>query len=1279
MGEEIIMNKRKEDWVNKKRQKSWEKLCWTLAIMFQIFLLVNLTTANSYVIAQTNDVFVEAIIEERKDFGEEFLDFGVGLLSFFVIKEIGFVSANILDTPDDATTYVNPEHSINEDETNWNCCLKTDAGAICQDLAPAFVEDCDGSVIPTPCKNVGECKTGCCVDPVEGLCSTKATKAKCEGGGGEWYEGDSCLIDECQRGCCVLGSNVEFVNEARCGRISSVQGFAKDFRDVQTEIECLAIKETQEFGACVLQGGSCSFKTELECAEMGGSFYEDTLCSDESLGTNCRKQDSIGCFEGKDEIYWFDSCGNRENIYSSDKDFSWNNGKFLDKAESCDPSESNADSETCGNCNYLLGSRCSETGLTGKKVKDGNFVCGDMNCVDENGNERQNGESWCVYDASIGIPEGENFASDPAGSRHWKRMCIDGEIKVEPCADYRGQICVQSDVEGDRDEFSTAACVINEALTCVMEYNKNEDMKSCAENSHCIVKEVDVDEGFKFDMCVGQYPRGFDLNEGKEGEARGSAEQLCSLANQKCIVLYEKKISGWKCVFNCDCETKKFSEEMNDLCISLGDCGSYINYVGDGTDNIKVKGAPSISWNKYKKFAEVVEGKFAEPKNSSELLDAVFGEGGGGEMGVGGYEPGKNGMSMLGTIVGGTGTLLTAGAMAYHMGAGIAGFHSLASGSFWSTGFAMAKGTPVIGAFGTVAAGFSIGVMVGGLIAKAMGLQGQGAMLMAAGGGLVGAGVGILLLGLKNFWNPVGWILIIVGIIVMIVTAILGIGKTKKVIVKFKCYPWEPPVGAGNCEKCNEDPLKPCSEYRCSSLGQGCELINLDSEYPICKSTANDGRGPVISPGGIQVGYRFENERADGVDVREENGNCIPEFTSVLFSLETDEHAQCKFDMVRGKDYEEKEEFFLEQNAYVKNHTTAFMMPSLAALEAEYNISITGDVKEKLANPVMWVQCQDSHGNMNSREYAIDFCVKSGPDTTPAAITLYSPVSGAVLKHGVEEIGLKIYLNEPATCKYDVEDKAYADMASEFECQTGLEEAEERGGWPCSTQLTGLTKDENKFYIKCMDQPWLAGVEDEKRNVNTESVLYVLYSSKHALKIDSISPNGTITEGFEPISVDLEVETSGGVNGKAMCTYSFLEDGEGIAFYETFSNYHKQTFDTMMRGSYNIFVRCEDDAGNVAEGDTSFVLDIDTLSPIAVRVYEDGGSLRLITNTDAECYYSHKRCNFDFDDDEIESMTTAFSTEHFADWNTGLTYYIKCKDVWGNAPNGCTIKILPSS
>jgi hypothetical protein len=134
-------------------------------------------------------------------------------------------------------------------------------------------------------------------------------------------------------------------------------------------------------------------------------------------------------------------------IYSTSD--SYNDGKILSENQSCSLESNLNNQATCGNCNYLLGSTCGAN-TENEKASFGDFVCKDIRCKDGEGKIRDNGESWCEYQGAIGTDIGTSGllrAIDTPGSRHFRMKCIDGEVKTEPCADYRNEICVDSEAE----------------------------------------------------------------------------------------------------------------------------------------------------------------------------------------------------------------------------------------------------------------------------------------------------------------------------------------------------------------------------------------------------------------------------------------------------------------------------------------------------------------------------------------------------------------------------------------------------------------------------------------------------------------------------------------------------------------------------------------------------------------------------------------------------------------------------------------------------------------
>jgi len=165
-------------------------------------------------------------------------------------------------------------------------------------------------------------------------------------------------------------------------------------------------------------------------------------------------------------------------------------------------------------------------------------------------------------------------------------VCYNGEVTVEPCADFRQEVCVESEI-GD---YSVAACKANAWEDCYVQDNEEDcedlDVRDCKWINSGVEDDDDDDEDKTtyHKICVPKYAPGFNFWE------EGDAEDLCEVASEQCTVTYEKVLaSGWKCIENCHCcygyddctgreehwETKKI-----DFCHSLGDCGFTTDYLG---------------------------------------------------------------------------------------------------------------------------------------------------------------------------------------------------------------------------------------------------------------------------------------------------------------------------------------------------------------------------------------------------------------------------------------------------------------------------------------------------------------------------------------------------------------------------------------------------------------------------------------------------------------------------------------------------------------------------
>jgi len=511
------------------------------------------------------------------------------------------------------------------------CCSETTGGEHC---VYTSVSNCKQGALQAAasCEQTSFCKLGCGYDDYEGSCFNNMPKFSCEAQGNcSWTQDPICNVPQCQKGCCVLSNQCSFTTQVQCKWLTSqYEDINMTFKEeIGTELECINQCRSFERGACVHPDGSCDFTTRESCDEekepsINASlpligFHTDRLCSNPSLGTECARQHHTDCMPDADEVYWFDSCGNEENIYSSDKDTSWNNGFILNKFESCNPSSNNINSETCGNCNYALGSIC-DVASYGVDPVHGDYACKSLICgdevvhVDENSPATSelpldNGESWCAYDGLVGIEENAGMGLDLAGSRHYRRICINGIELTEPCRDFREEICVQGEIDpsvdpalqliyGTQESFGYggdekkifAGCRDNRFTDCV-DVSTKYDCENIAQRD-CLWLLGDKGKSSGGISCVPLVSPGLTHWSGESsGKTSGlDPKATCEKGNTECTVYYHRPGIGigeggrkWKCVGNCECLEGDYLKNANAVCKSLGDCGAWYNIAGKPT------------------------------------------------------------------------------------------------------------------------------------------------------------------------------------------------------------------------------------------------------------------------------------------------------------------------------------------------------------------------------------------------------------------------------------------------------------------------------------------------------------------------------------------------------------------------------------------------------------------------------------------------------------------------------------------------------------------------
>src|SRR3989344_4041350 len=234
--------------------------------------------------------------------------------------------------------------------------------------------------------------------------------------------------EEEQNVCCeqtTSGESCVYTAESQCAYttegnceilIKDLEDIVLDWRAVDSESSCTDICKAADKGCCV-SGDCCAYDTYAMCdsppidlTERTG-FYENTYCSELSVNCGCTAHDTQACID--EDVYWFDSCGNQEEV-----------------AEDCDYTEGT----WCGtDINGDVG--CLSTAC--KNTFEGAYSLDESsrNTHDEKiGKRREHGESWCLYES----PAGGWF--DRPGSQHYRSFCYFGEEIIEPCEDFREKV-----------------------------------------------------------------------------------------------------------------------------------------------------------------------------------------------------------------------------------------------------------------------------------------------------------------------------------------------------------------------------------------------------------------------------------------------------------------------------------------------------------------------------------------------------------------------------------------------------------------------------------------------------------------------------------------------------------------------------------------------------------------------------------------------------------------------------------------------------------------------
>ncbi len=440
---------------------------------------------------------------------------------------------------------------------------------------------------PAYCESTSFCKLGCELDFDNGFCYPNkykgyVTKDLFDGKNVAFADSATCDVPQCKKGCCLVGTQAGLMTQIGCkNAVKPYSELKMDFRsEVTDETQCLNLARSQEKGCCVVSQDSCKYTTRGECnlatatEKSGTGFFSKTACSDSSrVNCECTSTDKKGCIDGQEDVYWFDSCGNIDVSKGI-------NGK-------CNPKTD----ENCGiaeDCDYAGGDLCGKDPANNKNSKCLSIDCPSGKLIDKKkvysfdlngyvgtgypdlkdlknglikklteGEGVRNGESWCIYDVPEQTYSNQDISKggrDPVGSRYYSSACINGKEFIEPCKDYRQELCIDATNIIDtgasgKHPYTESKCVENRWQECTDKCNTANPFtmggdaykEALAKDAECCLDTNLRDCSWFGSKCVPKASPGakFWSDEGAE---------TCAKANAACNVGFV--CEGWDSITN---------------------------------------------------------------------------------------------------------------------------------------------------------------------------------------------------------------------------------------------------------------------------------------------------------------------------------------------------------------------------------------------------------------------------------------------------------------------------------------------------------------------------------------------------------------------------------------------------------------------------------------------------------------------------------------------------------------------------------------------------------
>ncbi|MBU2522813.1 MAG: hypothetical protein KKE23_00800, partial [Nanoarchaeota archaeon] len=480
------------------------------------------------------------------------------------------------------------------------------------------------------------------------------------------------------------------------------------------------------------------------------------------------------------------------------------------------------------------------------------------------------------------------------------------------------------------------------------------------------------------------------------------------------------------------------------------------------------------------------------------------------------------------------------------------------------------------------------------------------------------------------------------------------------------------PTGFGNCEKCQDDAF-PCTAQRCSAL-------SADS------SCVHDPYAQKCWPNPEKL---KACDKTSGTPLKITQINNVSITPSNQYSKTGILYADLSFNVELNTNIAAECRYTLNKSAGWSGMTAMNVDRSYKTFTASVDVS---DPLKK--TNYYYVLCQDTcRKQIFSQIVEMKLEKADKPDIEGPVIIEKYPLPDFPIEGGLNnrrEISLLVKTDEPAECKYkrwpvaesmdsfvgslnDIERVASTLVGAGASEQTLESELSLTGLDYDSVNLTIMGPGRDQFAL----EHYVNFIGSESLNNNEIYAFVVLCKDKtgnigeipgvirfkvsQPFKVTINEPRDTTMEPQPEIEVSTDRSSACGYGIDVKPVYTNMTSFENTGFSQ-----HSTTIERILSyGQHKLYVTCFDsDKLDISSAERTFNLLRDNRAPQIVRAYKDADTLFIATNELTSCQYSIKQFTYGQGSDMTENYPN--SKTHRMDWRADTTYYIKCKDRFGN-------------